>query len=90
MVNKFKNITIIICLISFISLIAKYYFSNKNMELTNISRTNHTLNAMKYYNKLPFLKNDTDNIITYKNDLENFKKERKKREWESLLVDENE
>jgi hypothetical protein len=89
MVKKLKNTSVIICFILFIFLISKYYFSNENVKITNISRLNYTLNTMKYYNNLPLLKNDTKNIITYKNDLEDYKKKRKKREWESLLVDEN-
>tara|TARA_B100000029_G_C16911664_1_gene717934 strand:- start:179 stop:343 length:165 start_codon:yes stop_codon:yes gene_type:complete len=40
-------------------------------------------------NKLPLLKNDTKNIIVYIDDLENFKKERKKRFWENLISNEN-
>ena len=35
---------------------------------------------------LPTLKNDTNNIIVYKNDLEEFKKKRKKRLWEKLIT----
>ena len=35
-------------------------------------------------------KNDTKNIIIYIDDMENFKKKRKKRFWEKLLSDNNE
>ena len=31
------------------------------------------------------IKNDTNNILVYKNDLEEFKKKRKKRFWEKLI-----
>tara|TARA_B100001013_G_C24370017_1_gene347798 strand:+ start:322 stop:459 length:138 start_codon:yes stop_codon:yes gene_type:complete len=37
-------------------------------------------------NNLPVLKNDTDNIIVYINDLENYKKKRKIRFWEKLIT----
>ena len=37
---------------------------------------------------LPVFENDTNNIIVYKNDLEKFKKERKKRFWEKLINNE--
>ena len=36
------------------------------------------------------LKNDTNNIIVYKNDLEEFKNKRKKRFWEKLISNKNE
>ena len=41
-------------------------------------------------NKLPVLKTDTNNIIVYKTDLEEFKKKKKKRPWEKLISDNNE
>ena len=53
---------------------------------TNKSRSTNTLTL---YNNLPLLKNDTNNIIVYKNDLEEFKKKRKKRFWEKLISDDN-
>ena len=34
---------------------------------------------------LPILKNDTNNVIIYKDDLEEFKSKRKKRFWEKLI-----
>jgi hypothetical protein len=45
--------------------------------------------SSKSHRDLPLLKNDTNNIIVYKNDLEEFKKKRKKRIWEGLISDEN-
>ena len=47
---------------------------------------------MSYDDKsyLPILKNDTKNIIIYIDDMENFKKKRKKRFWEKLISDNNE
>ena len=41
-------------------------------------------------NDLPLLKNDTSNIIVYKDDIEEFKKKRKKRFWEKLITNSNE
>ena len=39
---------------------------------------------------LPLLKSDTNNIIIYKDGLEEFKKKRKKRIWEELISSKNE
>ena len=39
----------------------------------------------KYENNLPLLKSDTNNVIIYKNELEEFKNKRKKRFWEKLI-----
>ena len=71
----------------FIFLVTKHYISDKNIIFTNKSRTGYTLNEI---DSLTVLKNDTDNIIIYKNDLEEFKKMRKKRFWEDLLTEKDE
>ena len=46
---------------------------------------------MKHMMKIyAILKNDTNNIIIYKDDIEKFKKKRKKRIWEELISNKNE
>ena len=90
MSKKIINIFFLISFITFIFLVTKYYFSEKNLILTNKSRSSYTLNLKKYETKLPILKNDTNNIITYIDDLEEFKNKRKKRIWENLISNQNE
>ena len=85
MYKKIKNIFFLITFISFIFLVTKYYFSEKNIILTNKSRSSYSLTANKDNENLPTLESDTNNIIVYKNDLEEFKKKRKKRFWEKLI-----
>ena len=71
-------------------MLIKYYFSEENLILINKSRSSYALNLKKYETNLPLLKNDTDNIITYIDDLEEFKNKRKKRIWENLISNQNE
>ena len=85
MLNKFKNIFFLITITIFTFLIINYYFSEKNIIYINKSRSNYTL---ELNNNLPLLANDTDNIIIYKDDLQEFKKIRKKRFWEKLISNE--
>ena len=87
MYKKIKNITFLLSLIIFIFLTINYYLSDKNIIYTNKSRSSYSLEANQ---KLPILKNDTSNIITYKNGLDEFKKKRKKRFWEKLISNKNE
>ena len=82
MLKKFKSISFLISFIIFSFLTINYYFSEKNVIFINKSRSQHSLTT---YNKLPILKNDTNGSIVYKNDLEEFKKKRKKRIWENLI-----
>ena len=86
MIKKFKNIIFLTTFIIFTFLAVNYYFSEENMIHINKSRSIYSL---KSFMDLPLLKNDTNNIIVYKNDLEEFKKKRKKRFWEKLISNEN-
>tara|TARA_B100000029_G_scaffold461007_1_gene492458 strand:- start:1208 stop:1465 length:258 start_codon:yes stop_codon:yes gene_type:complete len=85
MLNKTKNTLVLLLFISFSFLITKHYFSEENIKFTNKSRTSYTL-ILKNHD-LPILKSDTDDIIAYMNDLEEFKKKRKKRIWEKLITE---
>jgi len=89
MYNKIKNILVLIILFIFTFLITKYYFSEKNIILTNKSRSSYATIFYDKYNNLPVLENDTSNIIVYINDLESFNKKRKKRFWEKLISNNN-
>ena len=85
MFKKTINIFSLISLFTFIFLVTKHYFSEQNLIFTNKSRSSYSLMLNKYDNNLPLLKNDTNNVIIYKNELEEFKNKRKKRPWEKLI-----
>ena len=90
MFKKTLNIFFLISFFTFIFLITKHYFSEQNLIFINKSRSLYSLTLNKYENNLPVLKNDTNNVIIYKNELEEFKNKRKKRPWEKLISDLNE
>ena len=85
-----KNIFFFISLFIFIFLVSKHYFSEQNIIFTNKSRSSYIWEQKENNKNLPLLKNDTNDIIIYKNDLEEFKKKRKKWFWEKLISNENE
>jgi len=90
MSKKIINIFFLVIFLVFLILISKYYFSEKNIILTNKLRSSYSTMSYDDNNYLPILKNDTKNIIIYIDDMENFKKKRKKRFWEKLISDNNE
>ena len=90
MSKKIINIFFLISFITFIFLVTKYYFSEQNIILINKSRSSYSLMLSKYEINLPLLKNDTNNIIIYIDDLEEFKNKRKERFWENLISNKNE
>ena len=85
MLKKFKTIFYLVSFSIFTFLTINHYFSEENIIYTNKSRSIYSIES---YNELPLLKNNTNNIIVYKNDLEEFKKKRKKRSWEKLISNE--
>jgi len=90
MYNRIKNAFFFIIFFIFIFLISKYYFSEQNIVFINQSRSSYETSLDNDKNNFPVLKNDTNNIIIYVSDLENFKNKRKKRFWEKLISNSNE
>ena len=85
MLKKIKNSFFIISFLLFFILVTNFYFSDDNIKSTNKTRSYYLNNVNSNVETLPLLKNDTFNIIEYSDDLNNYKKKRKKRFWEKLL-----
>ena len=90
MYKKIQNILFLASFLTFIFLVTKHYFSEEYVLFTHKSRTSYSLSVIIDNKNLPILKNDTNNIIIYKNDLDEFNKKRKKRIWEYLISNKNE
>ncbi len=72
-----KNIFPIITFIFFMTLIVIFYFSEENIIATNKSRSSYAYELKLDLKDLPLIKNDTNNIIEYSEDVEIFKKNKK-------------
>tara|TARA_B110000438_G_scaffold162006_1_gene155256 strand:+ start:6292 stop:6582 length:291 start_codon:yes stop_codon:yes gene_type:complete len=86
MYSRIKNSFFLIIFFIFVFLISKHYFSEQNMIFTNQSRSSYKTTLEFNKNDLPVLRNDTNNIIVYVSDLDNFKNKRKKRIWEKFYI----
>ena len=85
MKKKIKEIFYVTSFIIFFTLSIIFYISENNVKNTNKSRAYHEAKLNDNIENLPLLKNDTMNIIEYINDLENFKKKKKKYLFFKLL-----
>ena len=85
MIKKIKNFLFIFSFFLLTFLVIKKYVSETNVVSTNKLRNSYSLNQKTNDINLPILENDTKNVIIYKNDLENFNENRKKRFWEKLI-----
>jgi len=86
MLIKIKNIFCLASLFIFITLTTSFYFSEQNIRATNKSRSFYVVKLHYDTLKLPLLTNDTDDIIEYRNDVQEFADKRKKRIWEGLII----
>ena len=78
MLKKVKNTFFILSFLIFIIFIINFYFSDKNIIKTNKSRSNYIVNLNEGTQNLPLLKNDTEDIIEYRDDVEQYIKKKKK------------
>ena len=78
MLKKIKNIFYLVSFLIFIVLTTRFYFSEQNIKETNKSRSFYSVKIYDDTQNLPLLKNDTNNIIEYINDIEIYKKNKKK------------
>jgi len=85
MLKKIKNIFYLASFFIFIILTTKFYFSDKNIKETNKSRSLYSAKLNNNTQNLPLLKNDTNNIIEYINDIEIYKKNKKKFTFWNLI-----
>ena len=77
MFKKVVNLFFLLLFFIFTILTITFYFSDENIRKTNKFRSLYSINLNKMINNLPLLKNDTSDIIQYKNDVEIYKKKRK-------------
>ena len=85
MLIKIKNIFYLVSILIFITLTASFYFSDQNIRATNKSRSFYAVKQLHDALKLPLLANDTKGIIEYRNDVQEFVDNIKKRIYEDLL-----
>ena len=77
MFKKVVNLFFLLLFFIFTILTITFYFSDENIRKTNKFRSLYSVNLNKMINNLPLLKNDTSDIIQYKNDVEIYKKKKK-------------
>jgi len=82
MLIKVKNIILLLLTLIFFYSVAQYYFSEKNIKRVNKLRLTYLINDLE---KLPLLKNNTFDVIEYKNDVQNYIENKKKYSFENLI-----
>ena len=85
MTKKISTIFYLLLIFIFIFFLGKNYFSDQNIRMINKSRSTFSLNKKISEYIVPILENDTNDIITFINQTDKFKINRKKRPWEKVI-----
>ena len=85
MKDSLKAIFYSISAVAFIIFIVVFYLSEENKRHTYKIRTQYLEKVNNYLSELPFLINDTENIINFKNGLNESKKNKIKRKFWELI-----
>ena len=85
MLKKTKNIFYLLSFFIFIILTTSFYFSDQNVSATNKSRSLYSVKLNNDTQNLPLLKNDTRDIIEYRNDIEVYRKNKKNYKFWDLI-----
>ena len=85
MLKKIKNIFCLLSSFIFIILTTSFYFSDQNVSKTNKSRSLYLVDHSNDTQNLPLLKNDTGDIIEYRDDIEIYRKNKKNYKFWDLI-----
>lgn len=85
MKDTLKAIFYSISAVAFIIFIVVFYLSEENKRHTYKIRTQYLEKVNNYLSELPFLINDTENIINFKDGLNESKKNKIKRKFWELI-----
>ena len=68
--------------------VIKFYLSENNIKRNNKVMLQYKNELDEKFNDLPIIKNDTDNIIEYTNEIEEFKNKKQRKFWDLLKTSE--
>ena len=82
MVLRVINIIIFFVTAIFIFFVFKYYLSEKNQNLINDNREKYTEKQIELNENLPFLKNNTNNVIEFNSGFNDEKNKKIRKFWD--------
>ena len=88
MLKEIKYVVYLLTIFFSIFFVVKFYLSEKNIQLGNKVMLQYQNEQDKKFNNLPIITNDTNNIIEYTNEIEEFKKKKQRNFWNLLKTNE--
>ena len=84
MIKEVKYVFYFFTIFFFIFFVIKFYLSENNIKRSNKIIFQYQNELDKKFNNLPIIKNDTNNIVVYTNEVEDFKNKKPRKFWDLL------
>ena len=84
MLKEVKYVVYLLTIFFFIFFVIKFYLSENNIKLSNKVMLQHQNILDKKLINLPIIKDDTNNIIEYTSEIEDFKNKKQRKFWDLL------
>ena len=88
MFKEVKYIFYLLTIFFFIFFSIKFYLSENNIKRSNKIILQHEKELDNKFSDLPIIKDDTNNIIEYTNEIEEFKNKKQRKFWNLLKTNE--
>ena len=88
MLKEVKYLVYLLTIFFFIFFVIKFYLSENNIKLSNKVMLQHQNILDKKFIGLPIIKDDTNDIIEYTNEIEDFKNKKQRKFWDLFKTSE--
>ena len=88
MLKEIKYVVYLLTIFFSIFFVIKFYLSENNIKWSNKVILQYQNELDKKFNNLPIIKNDTNDIIEYTNEIEKFKNKKQRKFWDLLRTNE--
>ena len=88
MLIEVKYVVYLLTIFFFIFFVIKFYLSENNIKWSNKVMLQYQNVLDKKFIILPIIKSDTNNIIEYTNEIEEFKNKKQRKFWDLLKTNE--
>ena len=88
MLKEVKYVVYLLTIFFSIFFVVKFYLSENNIKLSNKVMLQYQNELDKKFNNLPIIKDDTNDIIEYTNEIEEFKNKKQRKFWDLLKTNE--
>jgi len=88
MLKEVKYVAYLFTIFFSIFFVIKFYLSENNIKQSNKVILQYQIELTNKFSDLPIIKDDTDDIIEYTNEIEEFKNKKQRKFWDLLKTNE--